>query len=238
MAWLALTVTGPLIVALTLLSGPILSGTPDRAGAAATMSHARTDTVSPRRLPQPAPATTHRSSLSAPTQADRLPRLTGGPTGPAHPAPAARHSARPPVALAIPAIGVHSALQPLARTPDGTLQQPSQWQEAGWYADGIRPGDVGPAVIAGHVDSINGPAIFYRLRELRPGDLVDIRDQDGATLHFSVDSIQAYPKATFPARTVYGPTALPELRLITCTGQFDWNTRNYLDNLVVTAHLT
>jgi sortase (surface protein transpeptidase) len=234
MAWLALTVTGLLLVALTLLTGPIVRSPRNQAGA---MSQAPTDTVSRRGSSEPAPATTHRSSLRALTRPIRLPRLPGGPTGPAHPALAASRSAGVPVALAIPAIGVHSALQPLARTPDGTLQQPSQWQEAGWYADGIRPGDVGPAVIAGHVDSINGPAIFYRLRELRPGDLVDIRDQDGATLHFIVDSIQAYPKATFPTLTVYGPTALPELRLITCTGQFDWNTRNYLDNLVVTAHL-
>lgn len=142
-----------------------------------------------------------------------------------------------PVRLTIPSIGVNTALQPLGLEADGSLQPPSQWGVAGWYAKGIYPGQVGPAVIAGHIDSINGPAVFYRLRELGVGDRVNVTEQNGSVLAFVVDGVQSFPKKQFPAAAVYGPSPYPLLRLITCTGDFDWATHNYLDNLVVTAHL-
>jgi len=143
----------------------------------------------------------------------------------------------PPVRVRVPSIGVDSSLQPLGLQPDKTLQTPTQWDVAGWYAGGVRPGDPGPAVIAGHVDSRNGPAVFFRLRDLHVGDSVYVTTQSGRTLHFVVDTSQRYPKDRFPTEAVYGPTALPVLRLITCTGAFDAANHNYLDNLVVTAHL-
>jgi len=142
-----------------------------------------------------------------------------------------------PVRLRISAIGVNAAIEPLGLLADGTLQPPSAWQAAGWYAGGVTPGDVGPAVIAGHVDSISGPAVFYRLRRLRPGDLAVVRSRDGRQLTFVVDSLAVYPKVAFPSAAVYGPTPLATLRLITCTGDFDWHAHTYLDNLVVSAHL-
>jgi len=158
--------------------------------------------------------------------------------GAAEPAPLPTVSTSPPVRLLIPAIGVDTALQPLRLRSDGSLQAPTAWQTAGWYSDGIRPGQPGPAVIAGHVDSLHGPAAFFRLRELHHGDRVIVRRQDGHTLAFQIDAVHHFPKANFPTELVYGPTPLPELRLITCGGDFDPHTLSYLDNLVVFAHLT
>jgi hypothetical protein len=132
---------------------------------------------------------------------------------------------------------VNTPVQPLGLLADGTLQPPSAWQVAGWYAGGVTPGDPGPAVIAGHVDSISGPAVFYRLRHLRPGDLAVVQSRDGRLLTFVVDSLAVYPKVGFPAAALYGPTPLPTLRLVTCTGDFDWHAHTYLDDLVVSAHL-
>lgn len=166
-----------------------------------------------------------------------LPPLPHGPTGPAHPVPPPAPLVALPQRLSIPAIGVDSPLERLGLLPDHTLQPPAQWGEAGWYADGVRPGAPGPAVIAGHVDSVSGPAVFYRLRDLRPGAVALVRLGDGRTLRFVVDTVHVYPKDRFPTAAVYGPTALPELRLITCTGDFDFRAHSYVDNLVVSAHL-
>jgi hypothetical protein len=143
----------------------------------------------------------------------------------------------PPVSLVIPSIGVQTSLQSLGLLPDGTLQSPSQWGVAGWYDGGVVPGQIGPAVIAGHVDSTHGPAVFYRLRNLVPGASADVTEQNGTVLTFVVDSVQSYVKNEFPTSIVYGPTPDAELRLITCTGVFDSSARSYLSNLVVTAHL-
>lgn len=151
-------------------------------------------------------------------------------------APALDRTSRP-VQVSVPSVGIDSSLQPLGLLSNGTLQPPSQWQQAGWYAKGTVPGSVGPAVIAGHVDSTAGPAVFFRLREIKPGASIFIRRQDGRTLTFVVDAIHSYPKDRFPSAAVYGPTADPQLRLITCTGDFDYRQRSYLDNLVVSAHL-
>jgi len=153
------------------------------------------------------------------------------------PAPSDAGAVSPPIRLQLPAIGVDTALQALRLQPDGSLQAPSAWQEAGWYADGVRPGAVGPAVIAGHVDSRSGPAVFFRLGELRPGDRVVVQRRGGRPLTFVVDDLARYPKNNFPTAAVYGPAPVPELRLITCAGDFDARARSYLDNLVVSAHL-
>ncbi|WP_375489222.1 class F sortase [uncultured Jatrophihabitans sp.] len=157
----------------------------------------------------------------------------GGPTAPAAADPAGTQ----PIRIRIPSIDVDSGLQSLHITSSKELQTPSQWQRAGWYADGVRPGDTGPAVIAGHIDSVNGPAVFARLTDLKTGAIVLITRADHAVLRFVVDRNQRYPKKHFPTEAVYGPSSLPLLRLITCTGKFDEHARSYLDNLVVTTHL-
>jgi hypothetical protein len=148
---------------------------------------------------------------------------------PGDPAPAGTAA---PQRLRIPDLDVDAALQQLHLLPDGTLAPPRGWVEAGWYADGTRPGDTGPAVIAGHVDSKQGPAVFYRLDRLRPGALVEVR-QDDRWLAFRVTEVARYPKNAFPTNRVYGPTPDPQLRLITCGGAFD--AGSYLDNTVVYA---
>ncbi len=188
---------------------------------------------------QPSATSLVRSGVAVTVHASTggLPALPRGPTGPAHSAASPSADVSPPTRLTISAIGVDTSLEALGLLPDGTLQAPSQWGEAGWYAAGVRPGDRGPAVIAGHVDSVNGPAVFYRLRELQPGAVALVRLRNGAALRFVVDSVRSFPKTSFPTDAVYGPTALPELRLITCTGDFDRSALSYRNNLVVSAHL-
>ena len=151
--------------------------------------------------------------------------------------PRAAGPADRPVRIAIDSIGVSSLLESVNLDQAGSLQPPSRWEEAGWYARGVVPGSTGPAVIAGHVDSVSGPAVFFRLRELRVGDQVRVTRRDHRVLTFVVDDVQSYPKAVFPTQAVYGPTPLPVLRLVTCTGDFDYRAHSYLDNLVVSAHL-
>jgi LPXTG-site transpeptidase (sortase) family protein len=142
--------------------------------------------------------------------------------------------AGPPTRLKIKAIGVDTSLESLHLGDGGMLDAPKSFTRAGWYADGTAPGDNGPAVIAGHVDSRKGPAIFYKLRELQAGDQVQVV-RGGRTVTFTVTSTAWYPKTKFPTAKVYGPTPDRQLRLITCGGVFDHTLRSYKDNLVVYA---
>jgi hypothetical protein len=142
-----------------------------------------------------------------------------------------------PTRLIVGKIGINTTLYPLQLRSDGSLQAPPKWQQAGWYAGGVKPGEVGPAVIAGHVDSRAGRAVFYRLRDLGVGDDIDVVTASGQTLHFIVARTQRFAKADFPTADVYGPAPLAEVKLITCTGDFDRSTRSYVDNLIVTAVL-
>jgi LPXTG-site transpeptidase (sortase) family protein len=134
----------------------------------------------------------------------------------------------------VTAIGIDTALESLHLGKNGALTPPRNFARAGWYADGTAPGDQGPAVIAGHVDSKRGPAAFYRLRELEAGDRIEVV-RGGETVRFTVVSTAWYPKTTFPTDEVYGPTPDRQLRLITCGGVFDHRLRSYKDNLVVYA---
>ncbi|MEU7902047.1 class F sortase [Actinoplanes sp. NPDC049118] len=140
----------------------------------------------------------------------------------------------PPTRLRVGAIGVDTALETLRLGAGGELRPPRDGDKAGWYADGTAPGDLGPAVLAGHVDSKRGPAVFYRLRELRAGDRIEVV-RGGRTVSFTVTTTAWYPKTDFPTDRVYGPTPDRQLRLITCGGVFDRSLRSYKDNLVVYA---
>ncbi|SHG93878.1 Sortase family protein [Geodermatophilus nigrescens] len=152
-------------------------------------------------------------------------------------------AARPPATTAVPtrvrvpAIGVDSALVDLGLDGAGALEAPADFALAGWYADGPVPGETGPAVVAGHVDSTAGPAVFFRLRELAPGDEVLVDRSDGTTARFTVTGVERHPKDAFPTEAVYGPTADAQLRLVTCGGAFDRSVRSYEDNVVVFARL-
>ncbi len=158
------------------------------------------------------------------------------PTPPAGEATPPAASAPPgnPLAVRIPSIGVVATLVPLGTDADGTLEVPG-YEDAGWYTGGSRPGNPGPAVIAAHVDSRSGPAVFYRLKELKPGDVVHV-DYSAGTVSFAVRESQSFAKSRFPTAQVYGPTDAPELRLVTCDGSFDRTARSYTSNLVVWAN--
>jgi hypothetical protein len=140
-----------------------------------------------------------------------------------------------PTEVNLPRIGARSALVDLDVGPDGALQAPADPDVAGWYVGGAVPGEPGPAVIAGHVDSQAGPAVFYRLDELVAGDRIEVTRSDGRVLAYRVVTVQSFPKTAFPTARVYGPTPGPELRLITCGGDFDRRSRHYADNVIVTA---
>jgi sortase (surface protein transpeptidase) len=141
----------------------------------------------------------------------------------------------PPVRVEIPSIGVSSPLVRLGLKRDRSMEVPGDFQVAGWFTGGPQPGQLGPAVIAGHVDSRTGPAVFYRLRDLRPGDQIRVVRADHRVVRFEVDALASYPKQALPTEAVYGATTAPVLRLITCAGSFDRSRRSYRDNLVVSA---
>jgi sortase (surface protein transpeptidase) len=142
-----------------------------------------------------------------------------------------------PVRIDIPSIGVTSTLDRLGRAPNGTVQTPPLRRAgvAGWYALGPRPGDPGSAVILGHVDSTSGPAVFYRLRDLRRGDQITVTRADGSTVRFVVQRTEQTLKRRFPTDDVYYPTLRPGLRLVTCGGEFDHRIRHYKSNIIVYA---
>jgi hypothetical protein len=162
-----------------------------------------------------------------------------GDTGPGGRGPALSRSV--PVAVDIPAIGVRSQLLHLGLNPDGTIQVPSLTtaaDEAAWYEYSATPGEIGASVIEGHVDSYQGPAVFFRLGALRPGDDINVTLADGVTAIFRVSGVREYPKDKFPDGLIYGTTHYAALRLITCGGAFDTATGHYLSSTVVFASLT
>jgi hypothetical protein len=162
-----------------------------------------------------------------------------GTVGPAAPKePSLRRSA--PVSVAIPDIGVRSPLLRLGLNPNGSMQVPdisTSAGEAAWYKYSVTPGQIGTAVIEGHVDSQVGPAVFYRLGALRPDDHIDVSLADGMTAVFRVTGVREYTKVDFPTEMIYGPTNYASLRLVTCGGTFDYATGHYLSSVVVFASL-
>lgn len=174
-------------------------------------------------VPPPTLSATAGSPSTAPTRsADRRP-LT----------------ASVPVRVDIARIGVHSSLVQLGLAADGSIAVPSVHNpmQAGWYAYGPTPGEVGPAVILGHVDGDGREGIFFHLSELTAGDQVQVARTDGSTVTFRVDRVTEVAKDSFPTAEVYGATADAELRLITCGGSFDRARHSYRDNVIVYATL-
>lgn len=144
-----------------------------------------------------------------------------------------------PVRVVIPAIGVNAPVTQVGLGKDRTVQTPPLQDHnlAGWYKYSVTPGQAGSAVIVGHVDSATGPSVFYRLKDLRRGDVVRVSLADGRLAVFAVDGVQVASKTAFPTQAVYGNTSYSSLRLVTCGGPFDDATGHYLDNIVVYAHL-
>ncbi len=190
----------------------------------------------------------HQQPLTGPA-APRLapPSATGdpalAPSTAGGPAPTPSRAVRPelarsvPVALRIPAIGVAVSVSELGLNPDRTVQVPTNFQQPGWFRLGPTPGQMGSAVILGHVDSYRGPAVFFRLRYLRAGDRVEVSLADGVVAHFVVNTVAMYPKVQFPAQRVYGSHGYSALQLVTCGGEFDPHARSYLSNVVVYTSL-
>jgi Sortase domain len=160
--------------------------------------------------------------------------LSGAPPAPA---PVAGGGTAAPARLRIAAIGVDAAIERLGLNGDGTIEVPRDPGEAGWYTDGLAPGEQGPAVILGHLDSATGPAVFWRLSSLKAGSEVVVAREDGSSATFSVQRVSSFPVDAFPTDQVYGATTDPELRLITCGGQYSLVQRRYLQNVVVFAVL-
>ncbi|MFI1193470.1 class F sortase [Micromonospora sp. NPDC020750] len=156
--------------------------------------------------------------------------------------PAAGLGRATPTTIAIPRIGVDAPIMALGTNPDGTVQVPSLEQalSAGWYSPGPSPGEIGNAVVVGHVDSakVGGPAVFFSLGALQPGDAITVSRDDGSQAAFTVDEVKSYPKNAFPTELVYGPNDRAGLRVVTCGGQFDKNAGSYLDNVIVFATMT
>jgi sortase (surface protein transpeptidase) len=155
----------------------------------------------------------------------------GRPDHQPHPLPA-----RPtgPMTITIPSIGVKAGIVGIGLQADGAMQTPDP-DQVGWYKRGPRPGAPGPAVLIGHLDSRTDPAVFYRLRELHPGDKILIRQRGGPTTKFIVQRLERHPKTALPTNRIWPTTSKPLLRLITCGGSFNDATRHYRDNLIVYA---
>ncbi len=140
-----------------------------------------------------------------------------------------------PTHLEIPDILLSADIIELGTNDDGSLEVPGDYVHAGWYKYSPTPGEIGPSVIAGHVDSYQGPAVFFYLKDLQPGQMIYITRQDNSTVKFKVDSVALFDQANFPTASVYGNIDHAGLRLITCGGVYDPFTNHYSHNTVVYA---
>lgn len=146
------------------------------------------------------------------------------------------------MSISIPAIGVKSEVFPIGLADDGTLAVPQpgpRLDKAAWFENSPTPGQPGPSIIEGHVDSPEGPSVFFKLGDVRPGDRILVTRADRSRLQFTVDAVRDFAKSEFPTELVYGAKDLsvPSLRLITCS-DFDSGTRHHVGNEIVFAHLT
>ena len=141
-----------------------------------------------------------------------------------------------PLRIEIPAIAASAPVDPLGLNRDGTLQVPADFARAGYYTGRPPPGAAGPAIIVAHVDSKSGPAVFARLRNLKPGDEVTVTRADRSSVIFVIDRVESHPKNAFPTRAVYDPTPGATLRLITCGGSFDRSAGHYRANVIAFAN--
>ena len=139
------------------------------------------------------------------------------------------------MALVVPDLGLDTRLTGAGTGRDGTLQVPADASRAGWYVDGPAPGDLGPAIVVGHLDSRAGPGIFAGLAGLEPGDRIGVRRADGTQVAFAVTEITTYAKRDFPTARIYAGDGRATLRIITCGGAFDEETGRYRSNTVVFA---
>lgn len=177
-------------------------------------------------------------AITAPTDMTQ-PRPTARPVIPTAPRPGPHPlvARSAPLELRIPAIDLAVSVSTLALNPDNTVEVPTNAEQPGWFRLGPSPGQLGSAVILGHVDSKRGPAVFYRLRSLRPGNRVDVSLTNGDVASFAVTKVATYPNSRFPARQVYTSHGHSALQLVTCGGRYDKRT-GYQANVVIYTALT
>ncbi|MFC3384590.1 class F sortase [Couchioplanes azureus] len=144
----------------------------------------------------------------------------------------------PPKRLMIPAIKVEAPVLPVGLAKDGSVDvPPPNRNETGWFGEGPTPGQFGPALIVGHVDTDTRPGVFHQLRNLRPGQRIEVLREDDETAVFQVNSVERFGKARLPVQRVYGDYSRPSLRLVTCGGTWLGAGRGYADNVIVFASL-
>ncbi|WP_192771771.1 class F sortase [Plantactinospora soyae] len=229
---------GGVLVALLALSGAALVGTGLNPAPAQPPQPAD---VEPEVYPEPDWAAEPAPQWES---ASPTPSTTAAPTGTP---PSARASTTPapvgmprsePTKITIPRIKVDAKIMSVGLNGDGTVQVPSlkQARLAGWYKVGASPGEIGNAVIVGHVDSAAiGPAVFFKLGALTRGDEVRVTRKDGKVARFRVDTVKSYPKTSFPSEVVYGTADTAKLQVVTCGGRFDKKEGSYTNNIVVSA---
>jgi sortase (surface protein transpeptidase) len=143
-----------------------------------------------------------------------------------------------PVLLRIPKISLEATFEsPLGLAQDGSIAVPEGFDTVGWYKHGPTPGEMGPAVVLGHVDSVDGPAVFFSLGQLEVGDEVYIMREDGSEGKFVIERKERYLQSEFPTKEVYGDISYPGLRLVTCSGTYKKGEQRYTHNLVVYGRL-
>lgn len=142
-----------------------------------------------------------------------------------------------PVGIKIAAIGVDAKITELGLNPNHTLEVPKSYSQVGWYRDFPTPGEIGPAILVGHLDSATSPAVFWKLKDLKPNDRIEITREDGTTAIFQVDAMKSVEQNNFPTEMVYGKTDNSQIRLITCQGKYSVLEGHYDHNLVVFASL-
>ncbi|WP_245672073.1 class F sortase [Nocardia anaemiae] len=142
-----------------------------------------------------------------------------------------------PMSFKIGSINASGSLIALGLNSDGSVQVPADYQQAGWYQQGPAPGEQGSAVILGHVDSYQGAGVFFELKKVKPGDMIEVSRADGKTAHFKVTDVRMYQKSQFPDQTVFGARGGATLQVVTCGGEFDQTAKSYLSNVVVFSSL-
>jgi hypothetical protein len=223
----AVAVAAGVLCAATVAAAPYVrpSAAPSAAPSAVASVVAEEPAVVEEHTPYPAPAPDHADPAPAPEEQA------------SEPAPP---SYAEPVHVSLDRLGISSGLMTLGLNPDGTVEVPPSTRNApaGWYYGSAEPGELGPTVILGHVDSVHGPGVFYDLRNARAGDLVTVQRADGTAAEFTVDRVATYPRRSFPTDAVYDPLDHPGLRLITCGGTYDKARGGYQANVIVFASLS
>ncbi len=215
----------PRLLLVAAVAAVVVTG---QSGTIETASRTPLPALTPAATADPAPPT----DIAVPGSPD-----TSGEAERPDPRDAATMSASAPVALRIPAIGVDSTVMDLGLQDDGTLEVPPGGFPAGWYTGSPTPGELGPAIVAGHVDWAGQPGVFFDLVDLEAGDAIAVTRQDGSTARFRVTRVERFAKDGFPTEAVYGDLDHAGLRLITCGGEFDRQAGSYRDNVVVFAEL-